>query len=155
MYEQLEALLRSHNARFRVIDHSDAGRSADVAQVRGTDPGQGAKAMLCMERGNPERLILAVLPGNRKLDFRKLAEACGVKKTTLASPDDAMRATGCAIGTIPPFCLKPGIELVAEPSLLEAFDEIAFNACRLDRSMVLNSADYLRIAQPTLHSICA
>ena len=38
-------------------------------------------------------------------------------------------------------------------ALVERFAEIAFNAGRLDRSIVLDSADYVRIARPALHSL--
>ena len=50
--------------------------------------------------------------------------------------------------------LLPQIRLVVDPGLLTRYDEIAFNAGRLDCSMVLNSVDYVRIAQPAQHLIC-
>jgi Ala-tRNA(Pro) deacylase len=155
MFEQLVALLQSRNARFRVVEHPPEGRSDLVARIRGTQPGQGAKAMLCRSKDADARLVLAVLPGDRKLDFRKLAEAAGLKKVTLASPDEAMRRTGCAIGAIPPFSFSADIPLVVDPALIESHDEIAFNAGRLDRSMVLDSRDYVRIAAPLLRDISA
>ena len=76
-------------------------------------------------------------------------------RLTVASPDEATRETGCVIGAIPPFSFSPSISLVADPALLSRYAEIAFNAGRLDRSMVLDSADYQRIAQPQLHAICS
>ncbi|GAA4321180.1 YbaK/prolyl-tRNA synthetase associated domain-containing protein [Pigmentiphaga soli] len=155
MFEELERLLTARGARFRTIEHPPAGKSDEVARIRGTEPGQGAKAMLCKSKDDPPRFILAVLPGDRKLDFRKLAQALGLKKVTMASPEEATRETGCAIGAIPPFSFSPQIELVADPGLVRAYREIAFNAGRLDRSMVLDSQDYLAIASPRLHPLCA
>lgn len=46
--------------------------------------------------------------------------------------------------------LREFIKLVADPLLFERFDEIAFNAGMLDKSVILKTADYLRIAQPEL-----
>ena len=155
MFDQLDELLRSGGARYRILEHPAEGKSEEVARIRGTSPGQGAKAMLCRSKDDPDRFILAILPGDRKLDFRKLAEATGLKKVTLATADEATRETGCVIGAIPPFTFSPRIELVVDPSLVENHDEIAFNAGRLDRSMVLNSQDYVRIAQPRLHPVCS
>jgi Ala-tRNA(Pro) deacylase len=40
--------------------------------------------------------------------------------------------------------------LLVDPSLMENWSEIAFNAGRLDRSIVLDSRDYLRVARPRL-----
>ena len=155
MFEQLTALLEGKRAGFRVISHPAEGKSDLVAQLRGTAPGQGAKAMLCKIKEAPDVLILAVLPGDRKLDFKKVAQAFGFKQATFAAPEEAMRETGCVIGAIPPFSFSPRIKLVVDPELVETYDEIAFNAGRLDRSIVLNAEDYVRIAAPLLQPICA
>lgn len=155
IFDQLIQLLESNNASYRVIEHPSEGRSDEVARIRGTAAGQGAKAMLCKDKGVSGVFVLAVLPGDRKLDFRKVAAAIGLKKVTLATADEATLETGCKIGAIPPFTFSPSIRLVVEPALLNEYAEIAFNAGRLDRSIVLDSSDYLRIAQPQLHSLCA
>ncbi|MBS1227785.1 MAG: putative cytoplasmic protein [Proteobacteria bacterium] len=59
------------------------------------------------------------------------------------------------MGAVPPFSLWPNVKLVVDPKLLEENEEIAFNAGRLDTSMLLNSADYRRIAAPLLAIISA
>lgn len=155
MFEKLLALLDSGNARYRVLEHPAEGRSDLVATIRGTAPGQGAKAMLCKSKVGEGPLVLAVLPGDQKVDFKKVAEAVGMKKVTLASPEEAMVATGCVIGAIPPFSFTEDIFLVVDPALVESFAEIAFNAGRLDRSIVLDSKDYVRLAMPKQHSLTA
>lgn len=152
VFERLLALLEANHARFRVIEHPAEGRSEIVAALRGTHASQGAKAMFCRSVGT---FVLAVLPGDRKLDFRKVADAVGKRKAGLATPEEAMRETGCVIGAIPPFSFSPNIKLVVDPALIESHDEIAFNAGRLDRSMVLNAQDYVRIAKPHMATLCA
>lgn len=155
MFETLLNLLKQERAKFRMIAHPAEGKSGEVARLRGTLPGQGAKAMLCKSREANNGYVLAILSGDRKLDFKKVAQAAGFKKATLASPEEAMQITGCVIGAIPPFSFSPNILLVADPDLLNSHAEIAFNAGCLDHSIVLDTADYLRIAQPRLHSLCA
>jgi Ala-tRNA(Pro) deacylase len=155
MFDSLTIHLNQYHARYRVINHASEGRSDLVAAIRGTEPGQGAKAMLCRVKESADVLILAVLPGDKKVDFRKVAAAFGFRKATLASPEDAMNETGCVIGAIPPFSFSPRIKLVVDPALVQRHDEIAFNAGRLDTSIVLNSEDYLKAAQPTLADISA
>lgn len=155
IFDRLQKLLYNHDTRFRIIEHPPEGKSDEVARIRGTAVGQGAKAMLCKSKDDSAVFLLAVLPGDRKLDFRKVAEATGLKKVTLASAEEATLTTGCKVGAIPPFTFSPQIQLLVDPALVEAYAEIAFNAGRLDRSIVLDSADYLRIAQPQLHSLCA
>ncbi len=48
------------------------------------------------------------------------------------------------------FSFHPSLKLVADPLLFERFDEIAFNAGLLEKSIVMDTQDYLRIAQPEL-----
>ncbi|MDR1934585.1 MAG: YbaK/prolyl-tRNA synthetase associated domain-containing protein [Candidatus Accumulibacter sp.] len=155
MFERIDTLLRESGARYRVLRHPAEGGSERVAQLRGTLPGQGAKAMLCRVKEQPGVLVLAVLPGDRKVDFRKVAQAVGGKKASFASPEEASARTGCAIGAIPPFSFSPDIRLVVDPRLISRHAEIAFNAGRLDTSIVLDAADYARIAQPLLAEIAA
>ncbi|MFZ6862347.1 YbaK/prolyl-tRNA synthetase associated domain-containing protein [Undibacterium sp. Ji67W] len=154
MFEKLKAMLTANHARFREIHHPSEGNSERVATVRGTEVGQGAKAMLCSAKEDENILILAILPGDKKLDFKKLAQAVPCKKITLAAPEVATEKTGCVIGAIPPFSFSPHIRLIVDPGLLARYEEIAFNAGRLDTSIVLNAEDYVRISRPSLHDIC-
>ena len=80
MFDRLNALLLNENARFRVINHPAEGGSENVAKIRGTLPGQGAKAMLCQVKDLPDTFVLAVLSGNRKVDFRRVGQAVGGQK---------------------------------------------------------------------------
>src|SRR5690242_4606036 len=112
VFDRLVSLLDAGNARFRVLEHPAEGQSDAVARIRGTRPEQGAKAMLCVVKGAAPAPVLAVLPGPARLDFRKLGEAVGAKKATLADPALAQELTGCVMGAVPPFALSPGIRLV-------------------------------------------
>ena len=52
-------------------------------------------------------------------------------------------------GTILPFSFHPELELIVDPGLLK-HPEIYFNAARLDRSLALNTEDYVRLAEPRI-----
>lgn len=153
MFQRLHRMLADGDARFRVMEHAAEGNSHKVAEIRGTEVGQGAKAMLCRLADEAGQFVLAVLPGDERVDFAKVAAAVGARKVRLADAVDAEAATGCVIGAIPPFSFDPAIRLVVDPQLLARYREIAFNAGRLDASMVLDSDDYLRLAKPLLADI--
>lgn len=143
--------LRQQHARFRVVEHPSAGRCEAVAELRGTELGQGAKALLTHIKGNGvKRHVLAILPGDMQADLSKLAAHFGGRKASLASPREMAELTGCVAGAIPPFSFHPALTLVAAPQLFERFDELAFNAGSLERSIIVASDDYRRIAQPQL-----
>ena len=149
IYLKLIDLLKRNNASFREVSHESEGRSDRVASLRGSSVEQGAKAMVLQAEN---KFVLAVIPGNLKVDFKKVAEAVNEKKATLASIEDAKELTHCEIGAIPPFVFNNKITLVVDISITK-FDEIAFNAARLDRSIFLKTSDYLRIAKPIIKHI--
>jgi len=148
-HQQLLALLTHENARFRLVDHEPVGKCEAVSEIRGTALGQGAKALVCKVKGNGvKRHVLAILAADQQADLARLAGHFGGLKASLASPAEVDALTGCVFGAIPPFSFHPDLTLVADPLLFERFDEIAFNAGLLEKSVILNTADYLRIARP-------
>ncbi len=72
------------------------------------------------------------------------------QQSPLASPAEVDALTACVFGAIPPFSFHPALRLVADPLLFERFPQIAFNAGRLDRSIILDTEDYLHIARPEI-----
>lgn len=155
VFDRLLSLLSGGGAKFRVLEHPAEGRSDAVARLRGTAPGQGAKAMLCTVKPGDGKLLLAVLRGPDRLDFKRVAASMGARKASLASPGVAMSATACVMGAVPPFSFSRDIAVVVDQALIDENAEIAFNAGRLDRSVVMAVEDYVRLAQPKVAAIRA
>jgi Ala-tRNA(Pro) deacylase len=153
IHQHLLTLLDAHHARYRVMEHDAVGKCEAVSEMRGTALGQGAKALVCKVKGNGvKQHILAVLAADQQADLSRLAQHVGGLKASLASPAEVDALTACVFGAIPPFSFHPSLRLIADPLLFTRFDEIAFNAGQLDKSVILNTEDYLRIAQPELVS---
>lgn len=151
IFKQLTQLLDDNQAKYRVMEHSTAGKSEEVAKIRGTQLGQGAKGLVCHVKGNGvKQHVLAILPADKQADLSKIAIAIGGTRASLASPKEVDELTQCVFGAIPPFSFHPNLLLIADPLLFARFDELAFNAGTLELSIILNTQDYQRIAQPTL-----
>ena len=156
VFEQLVALLTEAKAKFRVIEHEAEGKSAEISVIRGNRPDQAAKAMVLDVRGGGggRRHVLAILPGNRKLDFAAVATLFEARKCGFASPETAQELTGCVMGAVPPFALNPALAIVVEEDLL-ANEALFFNAGRLDRSMELDTKDWISVARPRVAKIAS
>ena len=156
VFDRLVALLTDANARFRVIEHEAEGRSEAISAIRGNRPDQAAKAMVLDVRGGGggRRHVLAILPGSRKLDFAAVAALFEARKCGFATPETAQELTGCVMGSVPPFALNPALAIVVEQDLL-ANPTLFFNAGRLDRSMELDTQDWLAVARPRVARIAA
>ena len=154
VFDRLVALLTEAKANFRIIEHEAEGRSEKISVIRGNRPGQAAKAMVLDVRGGGggRRHVLAILPGNSKLDFAAVAGLFEARKCGFASPDTAQALTGCVMGAVPPFSLNPDLTIVVEEGLL-ANGTLFFNAGRLDRSMELDTKDWMAVAKPRVARI--
>ena len=156
VFDKLVVLLSEAKARFRVIEHEAEGRSENISAIRGNRPEQAAKAMVLDLRGGGggRRHVLAILPGSRKLDFAAVASLFEARKCGFASPETAQELTGCVMGSVPPFALDPALAIVVEEDLL-ANETLFFNAGRLDRSMELDTKDWIAVARPRVAKIAA
>jgi len=154
VFDRLVALLSEAKAAFRVIEHEAEGRSEKISVIRGNRPEQAAKAMVLDVRGGGggRRNVLAILPGNRKLDFAAVASLFEARKCGFASPETAQELTGCAMGAVPPFSLNPELAIVVDEDLLKN-ETLFFNAGRLDRSMELATQGWLATARPRVAKI--
>src|SRR6266852_3904107 len=153
-YTQLINLLDQHGAHYRLIDHAPEGRTELVSPMRGNALSQAAKCIVLMVKIGKKvtRYILAVVPGDARVDLNAVKALIEGTYVAFASSDIAERLAGSVAGTILPFSFNPELELVVDPSLLEN-DELYFNAARLDRSMVLKTSDYVALAKPRLGRI--
>jgi Ala-tRNA(Pro) deacylase len=153
-YDELIALLDGREAAYRVLEHAPEGRTEVVSALRGHPIDQAAKCMIVMVKLGKKttRYVLAVVPGGCKVDLARLKKIVGGTYAAFASPDVARELAGSVVGTVLPFSFDERLELIADPSLLDA-PELFFNAGRLDRSIALETRDYERVAAPRLERI--
>ena len=153
-YTQLIAFLDQHGVPYRLIDHAPEGRTELVSPMRGNALSQAAKCIVLMVKIGKKitRYILAVVPGDTRVDLQAVKALMRGTYVAFASSDTAERLAGSVTGTVLPFAFHPDLELVVDPALL-ATDELYFNAARLDRSMALATADYRRLATPRVERI--
>jgi Ala-tRNA(Pro) deacylase len=156
MYDRLIADLDAAGARYRLIDHAPEGRTDLVSALRGNDVTQAAKCLIVMVKiGKKQtRYVLAVVPGDARLDLQAVKSLLGGSYVAFAGQDKAEELAGSQAGTILPFSYHPKLEVIADPALLDS-PELYFNAARLDRSIALAADDYQRLAAPRLVSIAA
>jgi prolyl-tRNA editing enzyme YbaK/EbsC (Cys-tRNA(Pro) deacylase) len=137
--------LRRESVTFREVRHEPTRTSEESARARGEEIRVGGKALL-IKVDTDFRLF--VLSAGRKLDSAALKARFHAKKTRFASPEELLELTGLVPGSVPPFGdpILP-FPLFVDPSVFEN-DRIAFNAGSLTDSIILDIADYRRLAAP-------
>ena len=91
--------------------------AVDVAEFAGVEPGLIYKSIVLTQKdkGKP---ILAVVPGNTKVDLKKVAAVLGIKKIQTTTHDEAERLTGLQTGGISPLALfNKGFVILVDESI--------------------------------------
>jgi Ala-tRNA(Pro) deacylase len=156
VYVRLIADLDASGARYRLIEHAPEGRTEMVSALRGHAVAHAAKCLILLVKVGKKqtRYVLAVVPGDARLDLAAVKALLGASYVGFADTGKAEQLAGSATGTVLPFSYDERLELIADPALLDC-DELYFNAGRLDRSVALASQDYLRLAGPRIARIVA
>lgn len=156
VHVRLIADLDAAGARYRLIEHAPEGRTELVSALRGHALADAAKCLILLVKlGKKQtRYVLAVVPGDARLDLAAVKALLGASYVAFADTGQAERLAGSVIGTVLPFSYDERLELIADPALLDR-GELYFNAGRLDRSVALASEDYVRLAQPRIARIAA
>lgn len=144
--DRIVQCLEERGVPYSLTEHEAVRTSAEAAQVRGVELRTGAKAMVVRSSGGT---VLAVLPADRRIDWRKLKRALEVKDASLEAPEEAERLTGVPVGSVPPFANLLGLSSVFDPALLEN-ELVRFNAGSRTHSIEMRSEDLVGIVEPTV-----
>ena len=95
-----------------------------------------------------EQVVCVLMPSNRDVSFKKLAEATRAKGAAMLPPSDAERLTGYHIGGISPFGQKKPVAVYLEKTVL-AFPSIYVNGGRRGLQIELATKDLVRVLNAT------
>ena len=90
--------------------------SQQAAEALNVKVSQIAKSVVF---GLEDKTVVAVLPGDKRVDLKKLAAAISVEKLKRLDPDQVKLRTGFVIGGVCPFGLPSNVSLVIDQSLKE------------------------------------
>lgn len=142
--QRILAFFDENGLAYRHVTHPPTVTSEESARARGEELRVGGKALL-IKAGDVFRLF--VLSAACQLDTAAIKAHFGVKKTRFATPDELRTLTGLVPGSVPPL----GEPILPLPLYVDhsiaANERIAFNAGSLTDSLVLATADYLRVVR--------
>ncbi len=145
-HDYIVDLLQRNSVSYQYLSHAPVFTSEEAEKIRNGKPEEGAKSLVMQA---DKEFILFVLPGNLRADIAALQEKLGVKKLAMASADSVFKRTGLKVGSIPPLGSSMGLRTYVD-SRLGRNAQIAFNAGRHDRTIVVSYEDYERVEKPTV-----
>lgn len=149
VYQKIISLLDQHNIEYKTFEHPPVTTSEDAARVRGTDLTKGAKALVLLGDKTP---VLCVLSGNRRVDFKKVKQALGVKDLRMATHEEVKTLTNCEVGGVPPIGPTVGLPTYLDESFT-ANETMDFNAGERERSIEMLVKDFVQVVEPQICDI--
>lgn len=150
-YRRLIDLFEATGTDYTLIDHAPAGVTEEVSALRGNPVSSAAKAIILLVKVDKKttRHVLAVVPGDRRVDLDAIRALYAARYVGFCDAGTAERLARAIPGTVLPFSFDPDLDLVADPAIV-AEPKLYFNAARLDRSVAISGADYVRLAEPRI-----
>jgi Ala-tRNA(Pro) deacylase len=148
MFDRIIAALDAAGAPYERFEHEHVHHSADAARVRGTRIEEAAKAIV-LECGGSGLLVMGVVAGHRRLDLKRLKTILGERDMHLADPEKVLAATGCTIGSVPPFgnIFSPAMPVYCDAEVFSR-DSLVFSAGSHHHSIRMLARDWERVVKP-------
>jgi Cys-tRNA(Pro)/Cys-tRNA(Cys) deacylase len=118
--------LQKKKIRYEVVKYEHEEKGAEFAARATGYPLERTVKTLVVELDRKD-YCLALLPGHRQLDLKKLASFLGIKRTAMVDSKTAERLTGYLVGGISPFGTQQRLGAVMENSILN-HEEVLINA---------------------------
>jgi prolyl-tRNA editing enzyme YbaK/EbsC (Cys-tRNA(Pro) deacylase) len=142
--ERVAAFIRSAGAEARIEEFPEGTPTAQAAaDAVGCELRQIVKSLVftC-----GERILLVMVPGDRRADSTKVATAGGCEKARVAGPELVVEATGFEPGAVAPFPLRRVDRVFLERSLL-ALERVWIGAGSTRHMAALAPSDLVRLAR--------
>ncbi len=145
--------LDSRKIKYRIFELPGEKLAAnEVARILGAAPEIVFKSIV-ITRKSPGKPILAVVPGNKEVDLKKLARAVGEKKVSAATQKEAENLTNLQTGGISPLALiNKGFTIVIHKSILD-HEQIHISGGERALNLRLAAKDLVSILQARVADI--
>jgi prolyl-tRNA editing enzyme YbaK/EbsC (Cys-tRNA(Pro) deacylase) len=142
--ERVAAFLRESAAEARIEEFAvETATAADAAEAVGCEVGEIVKSLVVL---CDERPVLALVPGDRRGDTKKIARAVGGTHGRVAHSREVPALTGFAPGAVAPFPIR-GIERVVIERTLLAHEEVWIGAGSTRHMAVLPTRELVRLTK--------
>ncbi len=147
---RLVSFLEQNRVGYRMAEHRatyTAMRTAQETHVKGAEM---AKCVALMADGHP---VLAVMPANMAVSFKRMKELMGAKEVSLIDERKLPEYfPDCETGAMPPMGVMYHMDMVADKALMRD-ERISFNAGTHKEIITMAFRDWLRLSHPRFADI--
>ncbi|MFO7753165.1 MAG: YbaK/EbsC family protein [Desulfobacteraceae bacterium] len=143
--ENIIRILDENRVEYSVHGHEPVYTNPAMAEALGADEAQTVKSLVLMTK--EKEMAVLVLPGDKRVDWKKAAAGMGTRKVSFAKPEQVKEAVGCEVGCVPPFGQMTELPVYMDPELADK-DTVYFNPGVHDKSLQIKASDLKRLCNP-------
>lgn len=141
------SILQKNKIAYEVIEHEPVYTNPTMAEALGVSEAETVKSLVLLTK--EKQMVVLVLPGDKKVDWKKAAAGIGTKKVSFAKPEAVLEKVGCEVGCVPPFGQLTALPIFMDSELTRK-DMVYFNPGRHDKSFKIKAWDLKKVSRPTL-----
>ena len=145
--ERILSTLKAQGIECEVFEHDPVYNCPQMAKFLKTDEAHIAKSMV-VKKGDGTYL-LAVLPGNKKIDFHKLGIVTKSAPTILAPKKEAEEIAQCSVGCVYPLGSIANLETFFDSAILRQ-EYVYFNPGSHTKSVKISTQALTKLVNPTV-----
>ena len=145
--EKILSALKAQGIEYEVFEHDPVYTCPQMANFLKTDEAHIAKSMIVKK--NDGTYLLAVLPGNRKIDFHRLGLVTKAAPVILAPKKEAEEIAQCSVGCVYPLGNIINLETLFESAILR-LEYVYFNPGSHTKSVKISTQALTKLANPTV-----
>ncbi len=151
-HETIQNILGTHEVQYTLHSHVPLLTLRDIEE-HVTFPVEGMVKTMVF-RVKPSTWVLVALGAYSRVDYRKLAEALGVKRGALvqALPEEVEAELGFQVGGVAPIPPREGVLAVYDEAVV-GLDVVTVGSGRNDVTLEIKMADLLRVVRPIVAPI--
>ncbi len=144
--ENIIELMKKQNIAYEIFEHEPVYTNPAMAEALKVSEAETVKSLVLSTKEG--RMIVLVLPGNKKVDWKQAAAGAGTKKVSFAKPEAVSEAVGCEVGCVPPFGHLTDLGIYMDPDLTKK-NFVYFNPGVHDKSFKIKAWDLKKLCNPT------
>ena len=143
--EKIIGILTDHNIEYQVFEHEPVYTNPTMAAALNVNESETVKSLVVMTK--EKEMVVLVMPGDKKVEWKKAAANVGTKKISFAKPDKVLEKVGCEVGCVPPFGQLTELPIFLDPDLTKK-EFVYFNPGVHDKSYKIKAWDLKKVCNP-------
>jgi Cys-tRNA(Pro) deacylase len=142
--EKIVQTLREKGIEYEVHEHEPVYTNPTMAAALGVTEAQTVKSLVLATK--EKQMVVLVMPGSKKVDWKAAAKTVNTKKVSFAKPDAVSEAVGCEVGCVPPFGHLTHLPIFVDSELMRQ-TEVYFNPGVHHKSFKIKSRDLIKLCK--------